>query len=109
MTRSAELRAATDRLAAAGIASPRVDAELLLAHVLGRPRSQLLVTDALTAQESAAYAEAIDRRAGREPLQHVTGSAPFRRLELAVGPGVFIPRPETELLVDAVLPRLAGL
>jgi release factor glutamine methyltransferase len=109
MTRSAELRAATDRLAAAGIASPRVDAELLLAHVLGRPRSQLLVTDALTVQESAAFAEAIDRRAGREPLQHVTGSAPFRRLELAVGPGVFIPRPETELLVDAVLPRLAGL
>lgn len=48
----------------------------------------------------------ITRRAAREPLQHIVGRAPFRRLELAVGPGVFVPRPETELLVDAVLPHL---
>ena len=49
------------------------------------------------------------RRAEREPLQHILGTAPFRYVQLAVGPGVFVPRPETELLVDAVLPLLRGL
>jgi release factor glutamine methyltransferase len=48
----------------------------------------------------------VKRRVGREPLQHLTGRAPFRHIQLAVGPGVFVPRPETELLVDAVLPTL---
>lgn len=108
MTR-ALLRAATERLGAAGVPSPRVDAELLLAAVLAVPRGRLAVLDELPAAAAARYGEYVARRAGREPLQHITGQAPFRRLVLAVGPGVFVPRPETELLVDAVLPHLRGL
>jgi release factor glutamine methyltransferase len=95
---------AADQLAAAGVASPRHDAEALAAHVLGVPRGRLaLVEPAEFESARPVYAAAVARRAAREPLQHVVGSAPFRRLELAVGPGVLIPRPETELLVDAVL------
>jgi len=97
------LAAATAQLAAAGVGSPRVDAELLLAHVLGVPRSRLLTIDAVDEPSAARFAELVARRAAREPLQHLTGHVPFRHLELAVGPGVFVPRPETELLVDAVL------
>lgn len=96
------LAEATGRLAAAGVTTPRVDAELLLAHVLGIPRSRLLSARPSDEQRSA-FAELIARRAARVPLQHLTGTAPFRHLELRVGPGVFVPRPETELLVDAVL------
>lgn len=95
---------AAERLAAAGVASPRHDAEALAAHVLGVPRGRLaLVEPEALASALPAYASAVARRAAREPLQHVVGSAPFRRLELAVGPGALIPRPETELLIDAVL------
>ncbi len=95
---------AADRLAEAGVASPRHDAEALAAHVLGVPRGRLALVDAADWEPvRLAYAAAVARRAAREPLQHVVGSAPFRRLELAVGPGVLIPRPETELLVDVVL------
>jgi release factor glutamine methyltransferase len=95
---------AAERLAAAGVASPRHDAEALAAHVLGVPRGRLaLIEPAAFESARPAYAAAIARRAAREPLQHVVGSAPFRRLELGVGPGVLIPRPETELLVDAIL------
>jgi release factor glutamine methyltransferase len=100
---------ATATLAAAGIGSPRVDAELLLAHVLRVERSalRLRATDAALNDAAAQrFAELVRRRAGREPLQYLTGEAPFRYDLLAVGPGVFIPRPETELLVDAVLPAL---
>jgi release factor glutamine methyltransferase len=99
------LAEATGRLAAAGVATPRVDAELLLAHVLDVPRSRLLTVGAPPAAGSA-FAVAVDRRVAGEPLQWITGTAPFRQLEIPVGPGVFIPRPETELLVDAVLPVL---
>ncbi|MEO6886108.1 MAG: peptide chain release factor N(5)-glutamine methyltransferase [Jatrophihabitantaceae bacterium] len=105
---SALLITATDRLAAAGIASPRVDAELLLAHCLGVTRSALITRTAVPGGAAAGFAGLIERRAAREPLQHIAGTAPFRYLELAVGPGVFIPRPETELLIDAVLPVLAA-
>ncbi|HEU5266530.1 MAG TPA: peptide chain release factor N(5)-glutamine methyltransferase [Jatrophihabitans sp.] len=100
------LAAATERLAGAGVPSPRVDAELLLGHVLGVPRARALTAGAPDARQSAAFAAAVDRRATREPLQHIVGTAPFRHIEVAVGPGVFVPRPETELLVDAVLPVL---
>jgi release factor glutamine methyltransferase len=96
---------ATTRLAEAGVATPRVDAELLLAHVLGIPRSRLALSPPPTDADAARFDDLVRRRAAREPLQHLTGSAPFRYLELAVGPGVFVPRPETELLVDAVLPE----
>jgi release factor glutamine methyltransferase len=98
---------ATARLAAAGVRSPRVDAELLLAHVLGVERPALLRGDATLDGESAArFTALVARRAGREPVQYLIGSAPFRYATLVVGPGVFIPRPETELLVDAVRPGL---
>ncbi len=100
---------ATARLANAGVATPRVDAELLLAHVLGVPRSRLVLAGAPSEEVVARYEDLIARRAARVPLQHLTGTAPFRHLELAVGPGVFVPRPETELLVDAMLPEHAGV
>jgi release factor glutamine methyltransferase len=95
---------AARELARAGVASPRHDAEALAAHVLGVPRGRLpLVDPGVLAAARPQYAAAVARRAAREPLQHVVGTAPFRRLELAVGPGVLIPRPETELLADAGL------
>ncbi len=98
-----DLAAASAQLGAAGVPSPRVDAELLLAHVLGLPRSRLVLLDSVPADAAPQFAALVRRRAERVPLQHLVGTAPFRHLELAVGPGVFVPRPETELLVDAVL------
>ena len=92
------VRQATGRLAAAGVASPDFDAAELLAHVLGTTRSRLPLVESVTAEQSEAYAGLVARRAAREPLQHLTGTAAFRYVELAVGPGVFVPRPETELL-----------
>lgn len=89
---------ATARLAAAGVASPDHDAAELLAHVLGTTRARLALVESVSATQREAYAGLLDRRAAREPLQHLTGSAAFRHVELAVGPGVFVPRPETELL-----------
>jgi release factor glutamine methyltransferase len=83
-----------------------VDAELLLAAVLDVPRSRLLLIEAPDAVAEAAFESLVARRMTREPLQHIVGRAPFRHIEVAVGPGVFVPRPETELLVDAVLPHL---
>lgn len=96
---------AAQRLAAAGVDSPRVDAELLLAGVLGISRPAALLAD-LSDADAARFDGYVDRRANREPLQYILGTAAFRNVVLAVGPGVFIPRPETELLVDAVLPHL---
>ena len=100
------LAAAARRLHAVGVASPRVDAELLLAHCLGLDRGSLPLLGDVGPAGEAAFDAALERRAGREPLQHIVGHAPFRHVEVAVGPGVFVPRPETELLVDAVLPTL---
>jgi release factor glutamine methyltransferase len=93
----------------AGIDAPRVDAELLAAAVLGVPRGLLGLSAGFDAAASTRFDELVRARAGRRPLQHLTGSAPFRLREVAVGPGVFIPRPETELLVDWGLARLRGL
>jgi len=98
-------------LRGAGIRNADVDAELLIGHVLGLSRGQVqakAVTDAgLDPEQQLAVLEAVERRAAREPLQHITGRAPFRSLELAVGRGVFVPRPETEsvaqLAIDALL------
>lgn len=105
-TARALLPAAAAQLHAAGVASARVDAELLLAHCLGVDRSRLPLVDAVPPAAQTRFAVALARRARREPLQHIAGHAPFRYIELAVGPGVFVPRPETELLVEAVLPTL---
>jgi release factor glutamine methyltransferase len=92
------LRDATERLRAAGVASPEHDAGELLAHVLGTTRSALALRDDVGDAEAAAYDALVARREAREPLQHLLGTAAFRYVELAVGPGVFTPRPETELL-----------
>ncbi len=88
--------------------SPRVDAELLLAHALGLPRQRLLTLAAVTEPAAGRFAALLEERAARVPLQHLTGIAAFRHLELAVGPGVFVPRPETEQIAGWVLARIAG-
>ncbi|HYO39653.1 MAG TPA: peptide chain release factor N(5)-glutamine methyltransferase [Nocardioidaceae bacterium] len=104
MTRTSVRRAAAV-LAEAGVASPEYDAAELLAHVLGTSRSALPLVEGLTPEQSEAYDVLVARRAAREPLQHLTGTAAFRYLELAVGPGVFVPRPETELLAGWAVDR----
>lgn len=93
----AEVAQATQRLADAGVPSPRFDAEELAAFVHGVKRGEL--HNVKDADFDARYWEAIARREAREPLQHITGRAFFRYLELQVGPGVFVPRPETESVV----------
>lgn len=86
-------------LAGAGVPAPGVDARLIAAHILGVAPTE--VTFAPVPEDFAPrYAELIARRAAREPLQHILGVAPFGPFDLEVGPGVFIPRPETELLAD---------
>lgn len=104
------------RVEAAGYSS--VDAEILFAHLLGLTRMELHNPIALeraladVSDESAvieSYAELIKRRCSDEPVQYLTGNAAFRKLELAVGPGVLVPRPETEGLVEEVLKHIANL
>jgi release factor glutamine methyltransferase len=102
------IRDAIAVLSAADLSAPRVDAELLAAHVLGVPRSRLALAPPLTAGQAARLRALVAARAARVPLQHLTGCAPFRHLEVTVGPGVFVPRPETELLVEWGLARLRG-
>lgn len=108
----ADLRArAVDILTAARVPSPVADAELLIGHVLGLGRGQVqakIAADAAVGpDDTLAVLEGVERRAAREPLQHITGRAAFRSLDLAVGRGVFVPRPETEtvaqIAIDAVL------
>jgi release factor glutamine methyltransferase len=99
------LREAGRRLAEAGVGSPEHDAAELLAHVLRTTRSRLPLVDTVGAEDQAVYAELLARRAEREPLQHLTGTAAFRHVELRVGLGVFVPRPETELLAGWAIDR----
>lgn len=103
------LAAAARRLAEGGVASPDHDAAALLAHVLGTTRSRLPLVDEVDDDSAAAYDALVARRAAREPLQHLTGTAAFRHVELAVGPGVFVPRPETELLAGWAVEQAADL
>ena len=99
-----EIALAAARLAEAGVESPRAEAELIAAHVHGVPRTELhTVPDAAF---DARFWEGVGRRAAREPLQHITGRAYFRYLELEVGPGVFVPRPETEVMTGWAIDRL---
>ncbi len=100
---------AADLLTTTGVPSPRHDAEALAAHVLGTTRAALARTSTLTAAEAARFDEAVRRRADREPLQHITGRAAFRYVDLEVGPGVFIPRPETEVMTGVAVDELARL
>lgn len=103
------VREATAVLAAAGVPSPRVDAELLAEHLLGIGLGRLRALLLGDTPVPAGYADLVAERARRIPLQHITGVAHFRYLALAVGPGVFIPRPETESVVQLVIDRLQGM
>ena len=87
---------------------PDADARLLLAHTLGVPATRLLTLGELDADALARFEELLARRETGVPVQYLTGTAPFRHVEVAVGPGVFIPRPETEVMTGWVLERLAG-
>lgn len=100
-------------LTEAGIPIPEVDAELLIGHVVGLSRGEVqarAITGAqLSAHDLRVLTEALERRAAREPLQHITGRAWFRALELAVGPGVFVPRPETEQVTQIAIDALRAV
>lgn len=96
------LRAAARRI-------PDADARLLLAHALGVPAGRLLTLSSLDAAALARFDELVGRREAGEPAQYLTGTAPFRHVEVAVGPGVFIPRPETEVMTGWALDRLSEL
>jgi release factor glutamine methyltransferase len=106
---SAARRAAARQLRDAGVSSPERDADLLLAHVLGVGVGRLPLVDDLDAAQQEQYAALLARRATREPLQHLTGTAAFRHVELEVGPGVFVPRPETELLAGWAIEHASAL
>lgn len=103
------MASATAALRHAGAPSARTDAELLAASVLGVPRGRLPLIDGFDADQCRRYRHLVRRRAAGVPVQHLTGVAGFRYVELAVGPGVFVPRPETELLVDAGRMALADV
>lgn len=93
------------------VAAPAVDGELLLRHVLGCPRA-LLFSEPHRRLDPAVverFTALVERRAGGEPLQYLTAVQAFRRLELAVGPGVLVPRPETEMVVERALTHLLGV
>lgn len=109
MTVITALVRATERLTAAGVESARADAEALLAWVTGTRRNQLPPLSSLGSEVDAAFRAAVVRRERREPLQHITGRAAFRHLDLHVGPGVFIPRPETEVMTGAAVDELHRL
>ena len=96
-------------LAAAGVASPRVDAELLAAHVVGVPRGRLVMVPLVDEPVLERYRALVTRRAAREPLQHLLGTAVLGPVTVAVGPGVFTPRPETELLLEWGLKAIADV
>ena len=107
------LSEASAQLERAGVPSPRVDAELLVGFVLGMSRGQLqaqaVIGLELTAKQLSDTDAAISRRAAREPLQHITGLAPFRSMELSIGPGAFVPRPETEQVAQFAIDALRAV
>ncbi len=99
-----EIAVAAARLAEAGVDSPRADAEQIAAHVHAIGRGELhRVPDS---GFNPRFWDEIARREAREPLQHITGHAYFRYLDLEVGPGVFVPRPETEVMTGWAIDRL---
>ncbi len=110
---SAILESSTGLLRRAGVSAAQVDAELLAGHVLGLSRggvqAKVIAGSVVSAQTAEEIAELVTRRAGREPLQHITGRAAFRSLELAMGPGVFVPRPETELVAQYAIDALRAV
>ncbi|MCO4237834.1 peptide chain release factor N(5)-glutamine methyltransferase [Pseudarthrobacter sp. MDT3-28] len=106
---AAAVSEATVILRDAGVPSSRVDAELLADHLLGVGLGRLRAMMLGDTPAPVGYAELVAERAQRIPLQHITGVAHFRYLELAVGPGVFIPRPETESVVQLVIDHVKGM
>lgn len=98
---------ASEILSRAGVSSPRVDAEELAAHVLEVPRTRLGIVDPVPGFEQR-YMSLVEQRRQRIPLQHLTGIAAFGPIEVTVGPGVFIPRPETESLFDWAARNVSG-
>jgi len=100
-------------LTTARVPSPEADSELLVAHVLGLSRGQVqaraVTGTQVDAEQRHAVLELVERRAAREPLQHLTGVAAFRSLELRVGPGVFVPRPETEVVAQVAIDALLAV
>ena len=105
------LSESSSKLKEAGVTSATVDAELLACYCLGISRSELSIMVATNQEFPAdsldAFHSALSKRVARQPLQHITGTAAFRRLELKVGPGVFTPRPETEQVVGFALEKIA--
>ncbi|WEO79277.1 peptide chain release factor N(5)-glutamine methyltransferase [Cryobacterium sp. SO2] len=104
---------AASALAGAGIEDAEIDADLLIGHVLGQSRGQVqaaaIMGKELSNTDASAIVALIGRREKREPLQHITGRAPFRALELNVGPGVFVPRPETEGVAQIAIDALRSM
>lgn len=103
------LREGTSRLTDAGSPSPAAEARTLLSHVLGVEPSQLVLAPDASAQQASDFRALVERRAQGIPVQHLTGEAWFRTVRLEVGPGVFVPRPETEVMTGWALARLAEL
>ena len=108
MTLAEAINNAATRFTAAGIGTPRLDAEVLLRHALNRDRAWLLahIHDRLDEELHGIFEQAVERRAKREPLQYITGKQEFWGLEFVVSPEVLIPRPETELIIETVLNSL---
>lgn len=106
---AAALRTGTELLLAAGQPSPHADARTLLAYAMDLELGGLFTAPAPDAAQAAAYARALAQRAEGVPLQHITGEAWFRTVRVAVGPGVFVPRPETEVMTGWAIDRLREL
>lgn len=104
----AHLRAVRALLADAGLPSPEADARALVAHALGVTSLPVPLPDALTPEQVTRLADAVDRRARREPLQHIVGHVGFRYLTLEVRAGVFVPRPETETVAQVAVDEAAA-
>ncbi len=109
MTVAEALREAVARLAAAGVPDPEVDAEWILAQVLGGSRAALARAREVTREEADAARALVDRRVTREPLAYVLGEWGFRRLTLRTDRRALVPRPETEIVVERCLALLAGV
>jgi release factor glutamine methyltransferase len=108
VTRPSAVRGVERELAAAGVPDPRTDAELLVGHVLGLPRSAVAGAE-LSEEDAERLRPLVERRAAREPLQHILGEWGFRRLTLRVDGRALVPRPETEVVVDRALALVAGI
>jgi len=100
---------AAETLAAGGVEAAQAEAVTLLAHVLGIDRGRIVLVETVEEAAAQSYRDLVRRRAARVPLQHLTGRASFRHNELAVGPGVFVPRPETEVMAGWVVDRARAL